>query len=84
MTGAHSLDRLIGNEYPTFPSGADVFPVPSNKSLTLTASPPRAPMMPLSSGPPSIPMLTAIQFLPNADPADTPIVITHRDFVARA
>ena len=25
----------------------------------------------------------AIQFLPNADPADTPLVISHRDFVAR-
>ena len=25
----------------------------------------------------------AIQFLPNADPADTPLVITHRDFFAR-
>ena len=25
----------------------------------------------------------AIQFLPNADPADTPLVITYRDFVAR-
>jgi fatty-acyl-CoA synthase len=25
----------------------------------------------------------AIQFLPNADPADTPLVISHRDFIAR-
>ena len=54
MTGAHSLDRLIGNEFRLLPR--EPTSVPSNKSLTLTASPPRAPMMPLSSGPPSIPM----------------------------
>ena len=81
MTGVHLLDRIIGSDYPTFATDEDVRAfeqVPygdriaaqsTYDAIRLAAS--RYPDMP------------AFQFLANADPADTPVVITYRDFIAR-
>ena len=81
MTGAHSLDRLIGNEYPTFASGADVRAFEQVPYADRIAA--QSTYDAIELGAAKHPDAPAIQFLPNADPADTPIVITHRDFVAR-
>ena len=81
MTGAHSLDRLIGNEYPTFASGADVRAFEQVPYADRIAA--QSTYDAIKLGAAKHPDAPAIQFLPNADPADTPIVITHRDFVAR-
>ena|SRR6478672_13337826 len=81
MTGAHSLDRLIGNEYPTFASGADVRAFEQVPYADRIAA--QSTYDAIKLGAAKNPDAPAIQFLPNADPADTPIVITHRDFVAR-
>ena len=81
MTGVHSLDRLIGNEYPTFASGADVRAFEQVPYADRIAA--QSTYDAIKLGAAKNPDAPAIQFLPNADPADTPIVITHRDFVAR-
>jgi fatty-acyl-CoA synthase len=81
MVGIHSLDRLIGDEYPTFATEADVrafeqVPYANRISAQSTYDA-------IKLGAAKDPDAPAIQFLPNADPADTPIVISYRDFVAR-
>src|SRR6478736_3739491 len=81
MTGVHSLDRLIGNEYPTFASGAAVRAFEQVPYADRIAA--QSTYDAIKLGAAKNPDAPAIQFLPNADPADTPIVITHRDFVAR-
>jgi fatty-acyl-CoA synthase len=81
MAGIHSLDRLIGDEYPTFATEADVraFELAPYADRIAAQSTYDA----IKLGAAKNPDAPAIQFLPNADPADTPIVISHRDFVAR-
>ena len=81
MAGMHSRDRSIGDEYPTFATEADlrafeqvpyadrIVAQSTYDAIKLGAA--------KDSGAP------ALQFLANADPADTPIVISHRDFLAR-
>jgi fatty-acyl-CoA synthase len=81
MTGVHSLDRLIGNEFPTLASGADVRAFEQVPYADRIAA--QSTYDAIKLGAAKNPDAPAIQFLPNADPADTPIVITHRDFVAR-
>ena len=81
MVGIHSLDQLIGDEYPTFATEADVrayeqVPYANRISAQSTYDA-------IKLGAAKDPNAPAIQFLPNADPADTPIVISYRDFVAR-
>ena len=81
MVGIHSLDQLIGDEYPTFATEADVrafeqVPYANRISAQSTYDA-------IKLGAAKDPDAPAIQFLPNADPADTPIVISYRDFVAR-
>jgi len=81
MAGIHSLDRLIGNEYPTFATEADVRAferVPYAERIVAQST-----YDAIKLGAAKNPDAPAIQFLANADPADTPIVISHRDFVAR-
>ena len=81
MAGIHSLDRLIGDEYPIFANEADVrafeqVPYADRiKAQNIYDA--------IKLGAAKDPDAPAIQFLPNADPADTPIVISYRDFVAR-
>ena len=81
MAGLHTLDRVIGNNYPTFASEADVraferVPLGDRISVQTTYDA-------IKLGAARNPDAPAIQFLLNADPAETPIVISHRDFVAR-
>jgi len=81
MAGIHSLDRLIGDEYPTFATEADVRAferVPYAERIVAQST-----YDAIKLGAAKNPDAPAIQFLANADPADTPIVISHRDFVAR-
>ena len=81
MAGIHSLDRLIGNEYPVFATEADVRAFEQVPYADRIAA--QSTYDAIKLGAAKNPDAPAIQFLPNADPADTPIVISHRDFVAR-
>ncbi len=81
MAGAHLLDRFIGNDYPSLATDADVRALERipYKDRIAAASTYEA----IKLGAAANPDAPAIQFLPNADPADTPVVVSHRDFVAR-
>lgn len=81
MSGAHLLDRLIGDEYPRFADAADVraFEQTAYRDRIAAASTYDAIKLGASRNPDA----PAIQFLANADPADQPLVISHRDFLAR-
>jgi fatty-acyl-CoA synthase len=81
MLGLHLLDRIIGSEYPSFATDADVRAfeqVPYGDRIAAAST---YDAIRLGAG--HNPDAPAIQYLPNADPADTPIVISHGDFVAR-
>jgi fatty-acyl-CoA synthase len=81
MAGIHALDRLIGNDFPdlTTDEGVRVVERAPYADRIAAASIYEA----IKLGAARAPDAPAIQFLPNADPADTPLVISHRDFVAR-
>ena len=81
MASLHLLDRIIGSEYPSFATDAEVraFEQVPYEDRIAAASTYDA----IRLGACRNPDAPAIQYLPNADPADTPIVITHSDFVAR-
>lgn len=81
MSGAHLLDRLIGDEYPRFTNADDVraFEQATYRDRIAAASTYDAIKLGASHNPDA----PAIQFLANADPADQPLVISHRDFLAR-
>lgn len=81
MSGAHSLDRLIGDEYPKFLNDADVrdFEQAPYRDRIAAVSTYDAIKLGANRNPDG----AAIQFLANADPADQPLVISHRDFLAR-
>jgi fatty-acyl-CoA synthase len=81
MAGIHSLDLLIGNEYPVFATEADVRAFEQVPYADRIAA--QSTYDAIKLGAAKNPDAPAIQFLPNADPADTPLVISHRDFVAR-
>jgi fatty-acyl-CoA synthase len=81
MAGIHSLDRLIGNEFPVFATEADVRAFEQVPYADRIAA--QGTYDAIKLGAAKNPDAPAIQFLPNADPADTPIVISYRDFVAR-
>jgi fatty-acyl-CoA synthase len=81
MPGVHLLDRCIGNEYPTFTSDTDVRAFEKIAYADRIAA--QSVYDAIKLGAAHNPDAPAIQFLPNADPADTPIIISHRDFVAR-
>src|SRR6516165_8000199 len=80
MAGAHLLDRVIGNEYPAFVSDEDIraFEKTPYSDRIAAASTYEA----LKLGAAHDPDAPAIQFLPNAEPTDTPIPISYRDFIA--
>jgi fatty-acyl-CoA synthase len=81
MPGIHLLDRMIGQDYPSFATDADVraFETTPYAERIAAASTYEA----VKLGAAHDPDAPAIQFLANADPADTPVVISHRDFVGR-
>jgi fatty-acyl-CoA synthase len=81
VAGLHLLDRIIGSEYPKFATDAEVrafeqVPYPERIAAASTYDAVRL-------GAAYNPNAPAIQYLPNADPAENPIIISHRDFVAR-
>ena len=81
MAGLHLLDRIIGNEYPRFATDADIRAfeqVPYEERIAAEST-----YDAIRLGASHNPDAPAIQYLPNADPAEQPIVISHRDFVAR-
>jgi len=81
MAGAHLLDRFIGDEYPSFATDAEIRAfekIPYEDRIAAQST-----YAAIKLGAAHDPDAPAIHFLPNADPADTPIVISHRDFVAR-
>jgi fatty-acyl-CoA synthase len=81
MAGMHSRDRSIGDEYPTFATEADLRAfeqVPYADRIVAQST-----YDAIKLGAAKDPGAPALQFLAHADPADTPIVISHRDFLAR-
>src|SRR5215472_6530312 len=81
MAGIHLLDRLIGHDYPGFATDADVDAfekVPYAERIAADST-----YEAIMLGAARNPDAPAIQFLPNADPADTPAILTYRDFAAR-
>src|ERR1700691_4571436 len=81
MAGIHLLDRAIGSEYPNLATDADVRAFEQIPYLDRIAAAGTYDAIRLGAS--LNPDAPAIQFLPNADPADTPLVITYRDFFAR-
>jgi fatty-acyl-CoA synthase len=82
MAGALLLDRLIGSDYPSFATDADIRAfeqIPYAERIAAAST-----YDALKLGASYDPDAPALQFLPNADPSDKPIVISHRDFLARA
>ena len=81
MAGAHLLDRVIGNDYPSFATDADIRgfeQIPYGDRIAAAST-----FDAITLGAAHNPNAPAIQFLPNADPSDKPVVISHRDFAAR-
>jgi fatty-acyl-CoA synthase len=80
MPGAHLLDRLIGDEYPKFTNDAEVRAFEQTPYRDRIAAASTYDAIKLGAG--RNPDAPAIQFLANADPADQPLVVSHRDFLA--
>src|SRR5215471_5661360 len=81
MAGVHLLDRIIGGEHPSFATEADVCAfeeVPYTNRIGAEST-----YDAIRLGAAYNPDALAIQYLTNADPADQPVVISHRDFLAR-
>jgi fatty-acyl-CoA synthase len=81
MAGVHLLDRVIGSEYPGFATDGDVRAFEQVPYGDRIAAQSTYEAIKLAAS--RFPDAPAIQFLANADPADPPVVITYRDFVAR-
>ena len=81
MPRAHLLDRFIGEQYPTFAGTADIDAfeaVPYAERIAAAST-----FEAIRLGAANNPDAPAIRFLPNADPADTPVEISHGQFIAR-
>ncbi|MGY8664767.1 acyl-CoA synthetase [Bradyrhizobium sp. UFLA05-109] len=81
MAGIHALDRIIGEDYPELATDEQVRTlerVPYAERIAAEST-----YDAIRLGAARNPDAPSIQFLPNADPADAPLVISHRDFVAR-
>jgi fatty-acyl-CoA synthase len=81
MAGAHLLDRLIGDEFPTFASAADVAAFEATPWRDRIAANSTYEALELGASPD--PDAPALQFLPNADPADDPVVVSHGQFIGQ-
>src|SRR5580692_2487912 len=80
MAGVHTLDLLIGSEYPTFATDAELQTFQQVPYADRIAA--QSTYDAIKLGAARNPDAPAIQFLANADPADTPVVLTYRDFLA--
>lgn len=79
--GAHALDRLIGDELPWFRTDEELrafeaTPWPSRVAAAST-------LEAIACGAALDPSAPALTFLPNADPTDIPVVLTHEQFLSR-
>ena len=81
MPGVHLLDRVIGNAYPSFATDAEVRAFEQTPYADRIAA--QSTYDALKLGAARNPDAPALQFLANADPADQPVVISYRDFLAR-
>jgi fatty-acyl-CoA synthase len=81
MPGVHSLDRVIGNEWPTLATDADLQAFESVPYEERIAA--RSTYEALRCGAARNPDTPALLFLPNASPDDEPLRLSHGDFVAR-
>jgi fatty-acyl-CoA synthase len=81
MPGVHLLDRVIGSEYPSFVTDSEVRAFEQTPYADRIAA--QSTYDALKLGAAHNPDAPALQFLANADPADAPVVITYRDFLAR-
>src|ERR1700761_1663487 len=81
MPGVHLLDRVIGSDYPTFATDAEVRTFEQTPYSERIAA--QSTYDALKLGAAHNPDAPALQFLANADPADIPVVISYRDFLAR-
>src|SRR5947209_2147968 len=81
MAGIHALDRFIGNDYPELATDEEVRAfeqVPYAERVAAEST-----YDAIRLGAERNPDGAVIQFLQNADPADTPLVVTYRDFIGR-
>jgi fatty-acyl-CoA synthase len=81
MAGVHLLDRVIGSEYPSFATDAEVRAFEQTPYADRIAA--QSTYDALKLGAAHNPDTPALQFLASADPADQPAAITYRDFLAR-
>src|SRR5262249_33633996 len=81
MPGIHLLDRVIGQDYPSFATDADIRAFEKTPYAERIAG--ESTFEAIRLGAAENPDAPAIRFLANADPADQPVVISHRDFIAR-
>ena len=80
MAGLHLLDRIIGSEYPSFDIDAEVRVLEKIPYADRIAA--ESTYDAIKLGAAHNPDALAIQYLPNSDPADRPIAISYRDFIA--
>jgi fatty-acyl-CoA synthase len=81
MGGLHLLDRVIGGEFPGFTTDAEVRAFEEVPYADRIAA--QSTYDAIALGAAHNPDAPAIQLLPNANPADEPIVISHGDLMAR-
>lgn len=81
MAGIHALHRFIGDEYPTLATDEEIRAFERTPYEDRIAAASTYDVLKLGAA--INPEAPALQFLPHADPGDTPLVISHRDFVAR-
>jgi fatty-acyl-CoA synthase len=81
MPGIHLLDRVIGSEYPNFATDAEVRAFEQTPYADRIAA--QSTYDALKLGVAHNPDAPALQLLANAEPADTPVVISYRDLLAR-
>jgi fatty-acyl-CoA synthase len=79
--GIHLLDRIIGSEYPDFADDAEVRAFEQVPYADRIAAPSTYEAIKLGAAHNGD--APALQFLANAEPSDTPIVISYRAFIAR-
>ena len=80
MTQAHLLDKLIGDEVPLFRNAADVEAFEATPYAQRIAA--HSTYEALQRGAAQDPSAPAIQFLPNANAEQEPVVLSHRQFIA--
>jgi len=81
MTRAHMLDRLIGTEMPVFKTAADVKAFEETPYADRVAA--QSTYEALQVGASRNPQAAAIQFLPKADPEETPVTVSYAQFIGR-